>query len=134
VYALRRALYLEAALFSLVGAALALAPTVLLPHLFGQPAVLSGQTAWVRIAGVEAVGLAMVMTMVAHRVEELWWWAWGFAFTTLAATVVVMLTAAFGLAATESRRAWWLFAGVLVVMTSGLLYGLFVSSREQPLP
>jgi hypothetical protein len=127
-------LYLEAALFALVGAAVALAPTVLLPHLFGEPAGLSRETAWVRLTGVEAVGLAMLMVVVGHRVEQLWWWSWAFAFTTLAMTGVVVLNAAFGLDPGEDLVARWLFAGVMVALTAGLLYGLFVSSREQPLP
>ena len=134
MYTLRRALYVQAAALFLVGAALAVAPTVLLPHLFGQPPSLFGETAWARLAGVEGVGLAMVMTMVGHRVEELWWWAWAFAFTTVAAAVVVVLNAAFGLASAESRLAWWSFAAVLVALSLALLYGLYVSSREQPLP
>jgi hypothetical protein len=134
VYTLRRVLYLQAALFALVGTALAIAPTILLPHLFGQPVALSRETAWVRLAGIEAVGLSMLMVMVGHRVEELWWWVWAFAFTTLALTAVVVLNAAFGLDAGENLVAWWLFAGVMVTLTAALLYALFVSSREQPLP
>ena len=131
---LRRVLYLQAALLFLAGTALAVAPTAVVPHLFGTPAELVAEPAWVRIAGVEAIGLSMLHVLVAHRVEQLWWWAWGFAVTTVGLAAVVLLNAAFGLSGMESKLAWWLFAIVLVGLSFGLLYGLFVSSREQPLP
>ena len=132
VNALRRVLYLQAALWVLVGVALATVPRFVLVTLFDQPP--HQEFVWVRALGVESIGLALVTVLVAHRVEELWWWAWAFAFTTVAATVVVVLNAAFGLARAESRLAWWSFAAVLVVLSLALLYGLYISSREQPLP
>jgi hypothetical protein len=72
--------------------------------------------------------------MVAHRVEELWWWSWAFAIVTVGIAAVVVLNAAFGLEPSESWVAWWSFGAVTVALASGLLYGLYVSSREQPLP
>ncbi len=100
--------------------------------LFHQPP--STEEAWLRLVGVDSFGLAMVMVLVAHRIEELWWWSWSFALVTAGTAVVVVLNAAFGLAPGESSALWWLFSLVAAGFSLGLLYGLFVSSREHPLP
>ncbi|HXF57593.1 MAG TPA: hypothetical protein VNO34_08510 [Actinomycetota bacterium] len=130
--ALRRALYVQAAVWAVAGAALAAAPGFVAVTLFGQPA-LPGP-AWVRIAGIEAFGLALLMVLVAHRVEELWWWSWAFALVSVGVAAVTLLHAAFGLGPGESRALWWSFAAVSTGFAFWLLYGLFVSSAEQPLP
>ena len=134
MYALRRVLYAQAAAFFLSGVGLAVVPGPVLRHLFGEPVSLPGQLGWVRLAGVEAIGLSMLMVMVGHRVEELWWWAWAFAITTFGVTAAVVFNAAFGAHRPESRLAWWLFGVALLAFTGAMLYGLFVSSRDQPLP
>ena len=38
---------------------------------FGQ--VPYSEYAWVRFAGLEAFGLALLMVLVAHRAAEVWW-------------------------------------------------------------
>jgi len=134
VYALRRVLYVQAGVFLLAGVTVASLPGTVAGHVFAASIAPSGLQAWIRLTGVEGVVLAMLMIMVGHRVEELWWWAWAFAIGAFAMTSVVLLNAAFGLAPAESALAWWLFALVLLGLTCGLLYGLFVSSRERPLP
>jgi len=132
VNALRRTLYLQAALWAAVGLALAVAPGFLLETVFDQPR--SEEPAWLRLLGVQGISLAMLMVLVAHRVEELWWWSWSFAFMTAGTTVVVILNAAFGLSANQSSVMWWVSSLVALGFSLGLLYGLFVASREQPLP
>jgi hypothetical protein len=131
---LRRTLYLQAAVWAIAGIALAAVPEWLLPHLFGQPFRLSREVAWIRLLGVESIGLSMLMVLVAHRVEELWWWSWAFAMVNVAFAAIVVLNAGFGLEEHESRIFWWTFSGVAVAFALGMLYGLFVSSREQPIP
>jgi hypothetical protein len=130
--ALRRTLYLQAAVWAAAGLAFAVAPRFALVSLFDQPQ--SQEYAWLRLFGVQAVSLAMLMVLVAHRIEELWWWSWTFAFMTAITTAVVLLNAAFGLSAGQSSLLWWLFSVVALAFSLALLYGLFVSSREQPLP
>jgi hypothetical protein len=76
----------------------------------------------------------MLMVLVAHRVEELWWWSWAFAFVTVVTAAVVLLNAAFGLGPGESGALWWIFAAVGVLFSLGLLFGLYEASREQPFP
>jgi len=123
---LRRALYAQAAVWGLAGLLVAVAPGTL---------GAGPELPWIRIAGVEALGLSMVMVMVGHRVEELWWWSWGFALVSVGVTAVVLLFAAVGVHDTHPGGPfWWSFGVVDLMLSLSLLYGLFVSSREQPLP
>jgi len=130
--ALRRTLYLQALVWFVAGAALAIAPETILVHLFDQPHY--QEFAWHRLFGIQAVGLALLMVLVAHRIEDLWWWSWSFALVTTAMAGVVVLNTAFALGPRESATLWWIFSGVSVLFAFSLLYGLFASSREQPLP
>ena len=129
---LRRVLYLQAGAWALVGSALAVAPRFVLITVFDQPP--QGEFAWLRLFGIQAVGLAMLMVLVAHRIEQLWWWSWSFALVTAATAAVVVLNAAFGLSASQSSALWWLSGLGALAFSFALLYGLFVSSREQPFP
>jgi hypothetical protein len=129
---LRRVLYLEAGVWAVAGASMALAPRFVLVTLFDQPP--QGEFAWLRLYGIQTLGLAMLMVLVAHRIEQLWWWSWAFVLVTAATAGLVVLNAAFGLAPGQSGVLWWLFGFVALVFSFGLLYGMFVSSREQPFP
>jgi hypothetical protein len=129
---LRRVLYLEAGVWAVAGAALALAPRFVLVTLFDQPP--QGEFAWLRLYGIQTLGLAMLMVLVAHRIEQLWWWSWAFALVTAATAALVVLNAAFGLVPGQSGVLWWLFGFVALAFSFALLYGLFASSREQPFP
>jgi hypothetical protein len=129
---LRRVLYLEAGMWAVVGSALAVAPRFVLVTVFDQPP--QGEFTWLRLYGIQGVGLAMLMVLVAHRIEQLWWWSWSFAMVTAATAAVVVLNAAFGLSPSQSSALWWLFALVALAFSFALLYGLFVSSKEQPFP
>ena len=130
--ALRRVLYLQAAVWALAGLSLAAAPRLVLVSLFRQPPFYD--YAWLRILGLQSLGLAMLMVLVGHRVTELWWWSWAFELVNVALVPVVVLNAAFGLAPGESAVLWWVFSLVAAGFAFALLFGLFVSSREQPLP
>jgi hypothetical protein len=130
--ALRRTLYLEAAAWAIVGTGLAAAPRFVVNTVGNQPSF--PDDAWLRIVGVQALGLAMLMVLVAHRLEELWWWSWAFALVTALVGAVAILNAAFGLAPRQSSVLWWVFAGVSLGFAYSLLYGLYLASRERPLP
>jgi hypothetical protein len=129
--ALKRALYLEAAVWALAGLALSIAPRFVLESVFDQP---PADPAWIRIVGIQAFGLAMLMVLVAHRIEDLWWWSWAFALVTLGVAAVAVLNAAIGLSPGQPATLWWLFSAAAVLSSLGLLAGLYVSSQEQPLP
>jgi hypothetical protein len=126
--ALRRALYLQAAVWAATGIALAVAPRFVVVGVFNQPEPL--EPAWLRILGLQAFGLALLMVLVAHRAKELWWWAWAFALTTVGVATVALLHAAFGLEPEQSGALWWMFAAVSVVFALALLYGLYLTARE----
>jgi hypothetical protein len=129
---LRRVLYLEAGVWAVVGAALALVPRFVLITVFDQPP--QGELSWLRLYGIQSVGLAMLMVLVGHRIEQLWWWSWAFALVTAGTSAVVVLNAAFGLSPSQSSVLWWVFALVALAFSFGLVYGLFASSKEQPFP
>jgi len=129
---LRRVLYLEAAVWALVGTALVVVPRFVVVTLFDQPPL--GEFSWLRLYGIQSVGLAMLMVLVAHRIEQLWWWSWAFAFVTAVSASVVVLNAAFGLSPGQPSLLWWLFGLVAVAFSFGLMYGMYQTSKEQPFP
>ena len=130
--ALRRTLQIQAAAWALTGALTALAPRFVVETLFGQPHL--SDPAWIRLLGVESITLAMVMVLVAHRIQDLWWWCWAFALMTTGFAAILVSNTAFGLVPGQSAVTWWLASAGVVGFDLALLYGLFVASRGQPLP
>lgn len=127
---LRRVLYWEAAVWALSGAALALFPVWIVHTLFDQAPL--SEYAWVRMVGIQAVGIAMLMVVVAHRIEDLWWAAWAFALTGGALALLSALNALFGLRGGSSATLWWLLVGVLGAFTVLLLAGLAKTGLQKP--
>ena len=72
--------------------------------------------------------------LVGHRIQDSWWWSWGFTIVTAGLAAVALLNAAFGLAPGDSAVLWWLFGAVTVAFAFGLMYGLYQASGEQPIP
>lgn len=128
---LRRTLYLQALVWAVVGVALVALPKLLLENLFDQLPL--DDYAWVRIVGLQAFGLAMLMVLVAHRIDEVWWWSWAFAIPTGLSAVTALLNAAFGLRDGSSAVLWWLFGAVALAFTAQLLYGLLRAGQERPI-
>ncbi|MFN2589522.1 MAG: hypothetical protein ABR518_01975 [Actinomycetota bacterium] len=128
VNALRRALYLQAAVWAVAGIVFAAAPRFAMDTVLGQPP--PAEPAWFRILGLQAFGLALLMVLVGHRAQDLWWWSWAFAFATVGTAVVAILHAAFGVRAGDSAAPWWGLAAVAVAFSVALLYGLYVTARE----
>ena len=109
---LRMTLYLQAAVWSSVGAALAIVPRFVVSTVFGQTRPVGD--GWIRVAGIQAFGLALFMVLVGHRIQDSWWWSWGFTIVTAGLAAVALLNAAFGLTPGDSAVLWWLFgAGYL---------------------
>ena len=130
--ALKRALYVQAAVWAFVGLALAIVPRFVVVTLFAQPPFYD--YAWIRILGLQTFGLGLFMVLVGHRTSELWWWAWAFELINVALVVVVVINATLGRSPGEPSALWWVFSLVALAAALGMLYGLFVASREQPLP
>ncbi len=129
---LRRFLYLTAAVNAVVGLAVAAVPKFVTKNLFGQ--VPYPEYAWVRIAGIQAFGLAMLQVLVAQRSTDVWWWSWAFVLVEGLVAVVAALNAIFGLVPGSSSILWWFIAAVNSVLTVGLLWGIGRTGQERPLP
>lgn len=128
---LRRALHAQATVWALAGAALLIAPGWLVENLLGQPPL--GESAWLRMLGAQAIGLSMLMVMVARRLKDLWWWAWAFALVSVALAVISVLNAAFGLGPGESAALWWLLGAASLILAAAILWGLALTAQQNPL-
>lgn len=124
---LRRILYVNALVWFLAGAVLTPYPQIL-QRLLGQPDYVEG--VWARLFGAQAVGLALLMVLVGHRAESVWWWSWAFALTIGAVAALFTLNAAFGLPDDASSVIWWVLAGVSWALGGSLLVGLSRAARE----
>jgi len=117
---LRRVLYLEALLWSAKGTVLALTPRYLLINIVGlQP---YPEYAWVRVAGVMAFSLALLMVLVAQNAEQTWFWTWAFIIAQGSMTALFLLKA--GLTSPTSPAFWWVCGAFSTAMTALLLWGI----------
>jgi hypothetical protein len=127
---LRRVLILGAIVWAVSGAAIAVAPAFVLETVFGLPPL--PDAGYVRVAGVFSVSLAMLMVMIARRLEDLWWFSWAFVLASAGSALVATLDALIGLPKGTSTLLWWLFAAVSTAFTVGLLAGLARTGTERP--
>jgi hypothetical protein len=125
---LKRVLYWEAGLLAVSGVFAASFPRWLLETVFAQP---PNPDVWVRVAGVQAIGFAMLAVVIAHRIEQLWWASWAFVVTGGSVAAVTAGYALFGLPEGVSAVLWWLMAAESVVVTGGLLVGLAQTGTER---
>ena len=127
---LRTVLYLDAVVWAATGGLLALIPVSLLEDVFHQ--VPLGDYVWVRMAAILGVGTALLMVMVAHRIETLWWFDWAFVLTEGALALLCVLNALFGLPDGSGALLWWVFAGVSAAFAAAMLVGLAKTGTERP--
>jgi hypothetical protein len=127
---LRSVLYAQAAVWAACGIAVAVLPHWVLQGLFDQPEYVDN--AYVRVSGVLAIGLALLMVLVAQRLEDVWWWAWAFILTTAGVVTVTGLHALFGVPAGAGSLLWWLFAAVNAAFLVGLMVGMAMTAQEKP--
>lgn len=127
---LRRVLYLTALIWGLAGILLGAVPRLLLVTILDQPPY--GEYAWVRIGGVDAVGLALLAVLVAHHLEQAWWWTWAFVLVAAGEATLFTLNALFGVPPGAAVWPWWLFAGGQWALAFGLVWGLVRAGAEQP--
>jgi hypothetical protein len=127
---LRAVLYAQAAVWATCGAAVAAVPHFVIHDLFGQPRY--ADYAYVRVSGILSVGFALVMVLVAQRLEEVWWWAWAFIITTAGIVTVTGLNALVGPLTGSDLWLWWLFAGVNAVLLAVMLLGMGRAAQEKP--
>jgi hypothetical protein len=120
VNALRRVLYLEAALWGLKGLLLAVAPSLVLDSIAGigpYPEYL-----WVRAAGIFAMSIALLMVLVAQSADENWFWTWAFVFAQGNLTLLFVAKAVF--AAGGNAEVWWICGAASGLMTGLLMWGI----------
>jgi hypothetical protein len=127
---LRRVLYLDALVKAVAGLTLIAVPRLVLVTLLGQPAY--AHYGWVRLTGIHALSLSLLMVLVAHRIEDLWWWSWAFVVLMVGTATVLTLQAAVGLPPNTSSVMWWGAAGIGWGFTGGLLWGLGRAGMERP--
>jgi hypothetical protein len=125
---LKRVLYWEAGLLAVSGLLSASFPRWLLETVFAQP---PSPEVWVRVAGVQAMGFAMLAVVIGHRIEQLWWASWAYVITGALVAAVTAGYALFGLSDGTSAVLWWLMAVESVVVTAGLLVGLAQTGTER---
>jgi hypothetical protein len=121
---------LQALVWAACGIAIAVSPRFVLVTVFDLPPL--PDQGYVRIAGVFAFSLSLLMVLVARRLETLWWFAWAFVVATAGSAIVAALDALFGLPAGVSPLLWWVFAAVSTAFTVGLLAGLAKTGTERP--
>ncbi len=126
---LRRILYVQAALWGLFGTVLAIAPGWLAGTVGGQPSI---DHAWLRLIGVMSVVTALLMVLVAQRLEDVWWWAWAFVILEAGTATVFALHASFGLPQGAAAWWWWALASVNGVIGALELVGLGLTAQEKP--
>jgi len=125
---LRRALHAQAAVWAAAGVLLLIAPGWLVESVLGQPPL--GESAWLRMLGAQAIGLAMLIVLVARRLQDLWWWAWAFALVSVALAVISVLNAAFGIGPGESAALWWSMGAACLILAAAILWGLAIAAQE----
>ncbi|MDP8956990.1 MAG: hypothetical protein M3N24_08540 [Actinomycetota bacterium] len=128
---LRRTLYIGAAFMALGGLLMVVAPRfflVVMLRQFELPDYVPP-----RLAGVGAVVGAMLMVLVAHRIEDVWWWSWAFVIGAVGFALISLLRAVFGPPG-ASVLPWWLLALGAAAFGASLVWGLFLASQERPLP
>lgn len=127
---LRRVLKAQAALWAGFGVVLAIAPRWLIETLAAQPPV--GDDAWLRALGVMAIVLALMMVLVAQRLEDVWWWAWAFVVLEAGTATVFALHVLFGLPGDAAGWWWWVLAGSNGAVGALELIGLGLAAQEKP--
>ena len=128
---LRRTLYLGAATTAIPGLAMAIAPRFFVVVVARQLEL--PDYAGVRMMGVGAVVGAMLMVLIAHAAEDVWWWSWAFVIGAAGIALIALLRALLG-PQEGSALSWWLLGAGSAAFVGSLLYGLYLASQERPAP
>ncbi|MGZ8581452.1 MAG: hypothetical protein ACXWW9_09240 [Actinomycetota bacterium] len=127
---LQRLLKAQAALWFVWSVAVGLVPRWVLEDVFGQPVL--ADYVWVRAAAVMGIVLALLMVLVAQRIDDLWWWSWAFAVLEVGTATVFVINAMFGVPTGADAWPFWALATVNGLFGAGLLVGVGISGQERP--
>jgi hypothetical protein len=128
---LQRILKVQAAVWAVFGAVLGVVPRWLTETLGDQPPM--AEYAWLRLVGVMAVVLALLMVLISRRIDDVWWWAWAFEILEAGAATVFALNAAIGLPPAAAAWFWWAMSAGSAAFAALDLVGLARAGQEQPL-
>jgi hypothetical protein len=127
---LRSALYAQAMVWAASGLVIAALPRWVLVDVFDQPP--HPYYAYVRVAGVLALGMALLMVLVAQRLEDVWWWSWSFIITTAGLVTVAGLHAIVGRPSGSAIVLWIIFPCVNAILLAAMLLGMAKAAQEKP--
>jgi hypothetical protein len=127
---LQRTLKLQAALWSLWSLATLIAPGWVLEALLRQPPL--RDDTWMRSAAVMGLVLAMLMVLVAQKIEDVWWWSWAFAVLEVGTATVFLLHVLFGLPEGAAVWPWWGLIALNAGLGAALLAGMGSAGQEKP--
>jgi hypothetical protein len=127
---LRSALYAQAMVWAASGLVIAALPRWTLVEVFDQPPY--PHYAYVRVTGILGVGMALLMVLVAQRLDDVWWWSWSFIITTAGVVTVTGLHAIVGRPHGSAIVLWIIFSGVNAVLLAAMLLGMARSGHEKP--
>jgi hypothetical protein len=127
---LRRVLKVQAAFWAINGVAFILAPALVLRSLDQR---VPAEGAWLRMTGVMAIVLALLMVLVAQHVQEVWWWAWAFAVLEAGIATISILNALVGLQADVAAWPWWLSGFASIAFGALDLIGIARAGQERPI-
>jgi hypothetical protein len=128
---LQRILKVQAAVWAVFGVAVGIVPRWVTETLGDQPAM--PEYAWLRLVGVMAVVLALLMVLISRRIDDVWWWAWSFALLEAGAATIFALNAAFGLPGAAAAWLWWAMSAGSAAFAVLNLVGLARAGQEQPI-
>ena len=132
VAVLRRILYLDALVTAAIAVVLIPFPGFVFEDLLAQPP--ASDYTLVRLLGASLLPLALLMVLIGHRVQELWWWCWAFVIFEAGWGMILTLEAAFGLPAGSRAAWWWVSAAVAWGFALAYLWGIARAGNEaQPI-
>lgn len=126
---LRRLLKAQAALWTLCSVVALIAPGWVVDDLLGQLPV---DVVWIRTAAMMGIVLALLMVLVAQRIEDVWWWSWAFAALDAGTATVFAAHAVFGPPEGAAVWPWWSLAAVNGAFGAGVLVGMGRAGQEKP--
>ena len=127
---LRRLLKVQAACWVIGSVAIATVPRWVLETIAGQPVL--AEYVWVRAIGVMGVVLALLMVLVAQRIDDLWWWSWAFAVLDVGLATLFAVNALFGVPKGAPAWPFWSLAALDGAFGAGLLVGMGIGGQEKP--
>jgi hypothetical protein len=127
---LRLVLYWEAAAVAAGGIVLAVAPRFVLQTLMDQAP--ARDYAWMRIVGIQAVALSMLMVLVGQAVEDRWIWAWVFPVVGGAVAALAALNATVSVPSHSAAGPWWAIAGLAAASAAALVLAIGRAGMERP--